>query len=136
MKKLLLIAAVITTLTGCTDQLNPEKMLESSMNPFREYKITDTKIAEDLENGILRTEANKYGIDLEKSSAHLVSLKKIGTYGTGEIRILGRLTDKGIAQAENNRFKNVNSIVTYTCKFEYSYKNGSYSWVSDFPYSN
>lgn len=135
MKKLLLISIFVIGFTGCSEGIDVDKILSKSITPFKEYKVNDTKVAETVENGILGTEASKNGLDLETSSAHLISYEKIGTYGTGEVRILGNLTEAGVAQAKENRYRNVNDIVNYTCKFEYSYKTGRYTWSSDFPYT-
>lgn len=136
MKKMLVVLSVVGFLTGCTEQmsLDPESMLSSAINPFREYKVNDTKVADEVEKGILETEARKYGIDLEKTSAHMISFKKVGSYGSGEIRILGNLSQEGIEKAKKAGFDRPNPVLAYTCSFEYSYKNNSYTWKSEFPY--
>ena len=91
-----------------------------------------------VENGVLTTEAGSKGLDLEASSAHLIAYKKIGSYGTGEVRILGTFTNEGLTQLNNSRGEYetdiTNSIINYTCTFEYSYKNERYTWETDYPY--
>ena len=63
----------------------------------------------------------------EKSSAHVISLKKVGTYASGEVKILGNLTPE--KQKELNK---KSDIVSYSCLFEYSYKTGQYIWRSNY----
>lgn len=139
MKKIILMLTLMVLMVGCTDDLNPEKILEKQMNPFKEYKVNDTDVAKIVEEGILMAEAESKGLEITKSSAHLISYKKIGEYGTGEVRILGILNEKGLKKINENRLygieKVTNDIINYSCIFEYSYKSGRYTWSSTFPYT-
>lgn len=137
MKKLILLGALLLVFSGCTEELNPEKIFEKGLNPYREYQINDTKVAKLVEDGILETEAATKGLDLKKSSAHLISYTKLGQYGSGEIRILAYFTDEGLKRVNDNityGTRITNKIINFTCKFEYSYKNGQYTWTTNFPY--
>ena len=131
MKKILISIFLTALLVGCNYEQN--KNVDNS-GPFKEYSIKDNKFANEIENGILKVESERYGLNLETSSAHLISLKKIGDYASGEIRIIGFLTPEGIERVQDAGYVNVNRIVTFTCKFEYSYKTNNYIWTSDFPY--
>jgi len=137
MKKIILLAALLIAFSGCSEELNPEEIFEKNLNPYREYQINDTKVAKIVEDGILETEATTKGLDLKKSSAHLISFKKLGKYGSGEVRILAYFTDEGLERV-NDRIvygtKINNKIINFTCKFEYSYKNDKYTWTTNFPY--
>lgn len=136
MKKLLFISFLVL-LGGCTDDITPEAILSKQLNPYKEYKINDVDVAKIVETGILETEGGSKSLDLEASSAHLISYKKLGEYGTGEVRILGYFTDEGLIKVNEDRKFNSqikNKIISYTCTFEYSYKTGRYTWLSDFPY--
>ena len=90
-----------------------------------------------VEEGILEREVTSKGLDIEGSSARMVSYKKLGSYGSGEVRILGDLTDEGLKKINDNKNNGssvlTNRIINYTCSFEYSYKTGNYTWVSDYP---
>ncbi|MGL4866422.1 hypothetical protein [Cetobacterium sp.] len=137
MKKLLLIIGCVIFLGGCTEDINPDAILSKQFNPYKEYKINDTNVAKTVEEGILSTEAKDKGLNLETSSAHLISYRKLGEYGTGEIRILGYFTTEGLNKVNKERKYNSkieNSIINYTCTFEYSYKTGRFTWTSNFPY--
>ena len=137
MKKLLLITGCIIFLGGCTDKINPDSILSKQFNPYREYKINDINVAKTVEEGILSTEAKKKGLNLESSSAHLISYKKLGKYGTGDVRILGYFTPEGLNKLnkkKNSNSKIENDIINYTCTFEYSYKDGRYTWSSNYPH--
>lgn len=114
MKKLLLTIAIIATLTGCTSEMSPEALLTKGLNPFKEYKVNDTKVAKLAEDSILAKEAEVNGLDIEQSSAYVVSYTKIGEYGKGEMRILGTTKD--------------NEPMNYTVIFEYSGKIQSLTW--------
>ncbi|MGL4998399.1 MAG: hypothetical protein ACRC5T_05465 [Cetobacterium sp.] len=136
MKKLLFISFLVL-LGGCTDDITPEAILSKQLNPYKEYKINDVDVAKIVETGILQTEGESKSLDLESSSAHLISYKKLGEYGTGEVRILGYFTDEGLIKVNEDRKFNSqikNKIISYTCTFEYSYKTGRYTWLSDFQY--
>lgn len=130
MKKIIMFTTILLCLTAC-NPLDTDEIIRQAGNPFKEYTIPDTKLSESVENGILETEANKNGLDLLESSAHLISFTKIGTYGKGEVRILGNLTQEKLKELKKKNPKK-NGIVTYTCYFEYSFKNGSYTWRSDY----
>ncbi|WP_432205579.1 hypothetical protein ACQ9ZF_11925 (plasmid) [Cetobacterium somerae] len=137
MKKLLLIIGCVIFLGGCTEDINPDAILSKQFNPYKEYKINDTNVAKTVEEGILSTEAKDKGLNLETSSAHLISYRKLGEYGTGEIRILGYFTTEGLNKVNEERKYNSkieNNIINYTCTFEYSYKTGRFTWTSNFPY--
>lgn len=139
MKKLLLVIGCIVFLGGCTEDINPDAILSKQFNPYKEYKINDTNVAKIVEEGILGREAKDKGLDLQDSSAHLISYKKLGEYGTGEVRILGDFTPEGLEKInkEGNYSEQItNEIINYTCTFEYSYKTGRYTWTSNFPYRN
>lgn len=126
MKKLLVILCVCLGFTACKP-FNMDEMVDEVANPFREYSIIEKDVVSELETGILTTEASKNGLVLEESSAHVISLKKIGTYASGDVRILGELTPEKMKELDRE-----NSIVNYTCKFEYSYKTKRFTWVSNF----
>ena len=130
MKKLLLCITILLSFAGC-QQINPDEIIRQAGNPFKEYAIPDTKIAEVLENGILETEASSKGLDLSNSTAHLISFTKIGNYGKGEVRILGNRTSEKLSELKKKNPK-ITEIVTYTCYVEYSYKNGYFVWTSDY----
>ncbi len=130
MKKLLMLGTLILVFTAC-NPIDTDEVIRQAGNPFKEYSIPDQKLAENVENGILETEAKKNGLDLEKSSAHLINFTKIGTYGKGEVRILGNLTEEKLKKLQKKNPKK-NSIVTYTCYFEYSFKNNYYTWSTDY----
>ncbi len=137
MKKLILLAAILIVFSGCTEEFDTEKIFERGLNPYREYQINDTKVAKLVEDGILETESAAKGLDLKKSSAHLISYIKLGEYGSGEVRILAHFTDEGLNRVNDNITygkKVTNKIINFTCKFEYSYKNGQYTWTTNFPY--
>ncbi|MGL4868546.1 MAG: hypothetical protein ACRC4S_07895, partial [Cetobacterium sp.] len=96
-----------------------------------------TEIAKTIEEGILGVEAKDKGLNLENSSAHLISFKKLGEYGTGEVRILGYYTPEGLSKVtekQKYKLKDVNEIINYTCTFEYSYKTRRYTWTSNYEY--
>ena len=80
MKKTILFLSMLLILGGC-DSVNPDEIIRKAGNPFKEYTIPDTKLAKEVEEVILSTEANEKGLDLSQSSAHLISFTKIGTYG-------------------------------------------------------
>lgn len=134
MKKLLFTLTFIFLLTSCNS--NNNNISIDSSNPYKEYSVNDTKVAKIVEDDILKVEANKYGFDLKSSSAHMISFKKIGSYGSGEIRIIAFLNSKGIESAQDKGYININRFVSYTCKFEYSYKTEKYVWTSDYPYAS
>lgn len=136
MKKLLLILTIVSLLAGCNNDSNATKTSTDSSSPYKEYSINDTKVANILEENILKAEAEKYGFDLKTSSAHMVSLKKVGSYGSGELKVIAFLNAKGAETAEDKGYININRVVSYTCKFEYSYKTDKYIWTSDYPYAS
>lgn len=131
MKKLLLIGTIILSLTGCVGETGVD-----TLNPFREYKVTDTKIEKTLEDGILMSEAENNGLDLSITTAHLVSMVKVGDYATGEVRVIGKIKPEKVEELKRKRIKKVNEIVSYTCNYEYVYSNGYFIWSSNFPYQN
>ncbi|MBC2851779.1 hypothetical protein H5J22_10270 [Cetobacterium sp. 8H] len=136
MKKLALTLATIFLLVGCNNDSKAQKISMDPSSPYKEYSINDTKVSNLLEENILKIEAEKYGFDLKTSSAHMISLKKIGSYGSGDIKIIAFLNSKGIKAAEDKGYININRVVSYTCKFEYSYKTDRYLWTSDYPYAS
>ena len=136
MKKLLFTLTFISLLTVCNTDNNTQKAVNDSANPYKEYTVNDTKVADTVEESILKAEAEKYGFDLKASSAHMISFKKVGSYGSGDIRIIAFLNSKGIEAAQDKGYININRFVAYTCKFEYSYKTEKYVWTSDYPYAS
>lgn len=137
MKKIILISFILLGVSGCKqfDSLNPDEIIRQAGNPFKEYAVPDSKVAKEIEDGILETEAEKNGLDLTSTTAHLISLTKTGTLGKGEVRILGRLTDEKLEELKKKNL-NENAIVNYSCYFEYSYKNGYFIWNSDYKLKN
>lgn len=130
MKKFLLCSVILLSLAGC-QQFNPDEIIREVGNPFKEYAVPDTKIAEVLETGILETEAESKGLDMARSTAHLIDFTKIGSYGKGEVRILANRTPEKLAELKKKNPK-ITEIVTYTCYVEYSYKNGYFVWTSNY----
>lgn len=140
MKKILLLIFVSIFFMGC--DLSTEELLKETFSkehkPFIEYKIPDKKTATIIENGILETETKKYGLE-PNTSAHLVQLTKIGTYGTGVVKIMGEITKENFEKINKNRAdynKIASQIVVYDCNFDYSYKTGQIFWKSDYPYQD
>ena len=103
------------------------EVIDEAGNPFKEYTVIEKDVVETLEKGILEVEIDNNGLVPEKSSAHVISLKKVGTYASGEVKILGNLTPE--KQKELNK---KSDIVSYSCLFEYSYKTGQYIWRSNY----
>lgn len=136
MKRLLTALVFISLLVGCNNGNTSSKPSVDTSSPYKEYSVNDTKVAEIVETHILKAEAEKYGFDLKTSSAHMVSFKKVGSYGSGDLKIIAFLNAKGTEAAEDKGYINVNRIVSYTCKFEYSYKTEKYVWTSDYPYAS
>lgn len=136
MKKLLVSLIFMSLLVGCNNDNEISKTPVDSSSPYKEYSVNDTRVADTLETNILKAEAEKYGFDLKTSSAHVVSFKKVGTYGAGELKIIAFLNSKGTEAAEDKGYINVNRVVSYTCRFEYSYKTEKYIWTSDYPYAS
>ena len=66
----------------------------------------------------------------------MISFMKVGTYGSGELKVIAFLNPKGDEAAEDKGYININRVVSYTCKFEYSYKTEKYVWTSDYPYAS
>ena len=134
MKKILVLSVLgLILLTGCDAGLDPEKVLEGQLNPFRSYKVIEKGVVKTLEQEILKSESESKGLNSD-SSAHVIKLTKIGTYAKGEVRILGQLTDKSLNKINKGRYESINNIVNYTCYFEYSYKTGAFTWTSNYPY--
>lgn len=127
MKKLLVVLCLSLGFTAC-NPFNMDEVVNEVPNPFREYPVIEKEVVEEVERGILDTEVGANGIIKEKSSAHVISLKKVGTYASGEVRILGTLTPE-----KQKELGMKTDIMNYTCRFEYSYKTKRYSWLSDFP---
>lgn len=136
MKKLLASLVFMSLLVGCNNDNAVSKTPVDSSSPYKEYSVNDTKVADTVETNILKAEAEKYGFDLKTSSAHMVSFKKVGTYGSGELKVIAFLNPKGVETAEDKGYININRVVSYTCKFEYSYKTEKYVWTSDYPYAS
>lgn len=136
MKKLLTSLVFVFLLVGCNNDNTAPKAPIDSSSPYKEYPVTDTKVADLVETNILKSEAEKYGFDLKTSSAHMISFKKVGTYGSGEVKIIAFLNSKGVKAAEEKGYININRVVSYTCKFEYSYKTDKYIWTSSYPYAS
>lgn len=136
MKKLLASLVFMSLLVGCNNDNAVSKTPVDSSSPYKEYSVNDTKVADTVETNILKAEAEKYGFDLKTSSAHMVSFKKVGTYGSGELKVIVFLNPKGVEAAEDKGYININRVVSYTCKFEYSYKTEKYVWTSDYPYAS
>ena len=91
------------------------------------YTSMELDTIEMIEKGILETEAESKGLNLKQSSAHMLEYEKIGDYAKGKVRILGNYTDE---QMKKDNIKN--SIINYTCSFEYSYTTGYYSWHKEY----
>lgn len=136
MKKLLASLVFMSLLVGCNNDNTASKTPVDSSSPYKEYSVNDTKVADIVETNILKAEAEKYGFDLKTSSAHMISFKKVGSYGSGELKVIAFLNPKGIEAAEDKGYININRVVSYTCKFEYSYKTDKYVWTSDYPYAS
>ena len=117
MKKIIVVLLLSGLLISC---LGPK---DNSGNKFEKIKVIEPETVKMIEDGIIGREAEKIGLDKEKSSAHMIEFERIGDYGKGKIRVLGRYTDEQINK-ENIR----NSIISYTCSFEYSYTTGNYRW--------
>lgn len=125
MRKILFLF-ICLSLVSCKP-FDVNEVIDEVGNPFKEYTIIEKDVVEMLEKGILESEINKNGLNAEKTSAHVISFKKIGTYASGEVKILGQLTPE--KQSELNK---ENDIVSYSCFFEYSYKTGQYIWRSNY----
>ncbi|MBO7430685.1 MAG: hypothetical protein J6U56_06695 [Spirochaetia bacterium] len=88
-----------------------------------DYKTVNYNTVKIIEDGIMSTEAEAKGLDNNSSSAHVIEIERIGDYAKGKVRILGNYTEE---QMKKDNIKN--SIINYTCAFEYSYKTGYYNW--------
>lgn len=121
MKKIIVVLFLISLLISC---IVPK---DNSSNKFVEYKVIEPETVKMIEDGIIGREAIKNGLNADKSSAHVIAFEKTGDYAKGKVRILGRYTEEQMKK-ENIR----DSIVDYTCTFEYSYKTGNYRWDRTF----
>ena len=88
-----------------------------------DYSTVTYDTIKNIEDGIMGKEAEVKGLDLGSSSAHVIEIERIGDYAKGTVRILGNYTEE---QMKKDNIKN--SIINYTCSFEYSYKTGYYNW--------
>ena len=120
MKKLFIISVVLM-MCSCG------MLKDNSDSPFKEYKIIEPEKTHMIEKGILSTEAENEGLDLTKSSAHVIEFTKIDQYAKGKVRILGNYTSE---EMEKRKLKN--GIINYTVSFEYSYATGWYVWNRSF----
>jgi len=134
MKKIFLFIALVSIFTGC-NPIKPDEIITEIGNPFKEYKIIEPEVVKTLEEGILKTEIESKGLEEIGTSAHVISLKKIGSYATGEVKILGKITPEKLEKMNEKRSerRKINGIVSYNCVYEYSYTTGRYTWSSDFP---
>lgn len=133
MKKFILFIALSSILTGC-NPIKPEEVISEVVSPFKEYKIIEPQVVKTLEEGILGAEIEDKDLEKGETSAHVISLKKTGSYATGEIKILGKITPEKLEKMNENRSKirKLNGLVSYICVFEYSYTTGKTMWTSDF----
>lgn len=133
MKKLILFMALASILTGC-NPMKPDEIISEISNPFKEYKIIEPEVVKMLEDGILKNEIESRGLEEFGTSAHVISMKKIGSYATGEIKILGEISPEKLEKMNEKRSekRKLNGLVSYTCVYEYSYTTNSYMWTSDF----
>lgn len=119
-KKILIIFAVLM-LCSCS------MFKGNSDSPFKAYKSIEPETTQMIEKGILSKEAEKEGLDLVKTSAHVIEFTKIDQYAKGKVRILGSYTSE---EMEKRKLKN--EIITYSVSFEYSYTTGWYVWNRSF----
>ncbi len=132
MKQILLIAILSMLVIGCGPLISPPNLANDLENPYKEYRIKDIAVSKTIEDGILEQEANKYGFDLETTSAHVISMTKYGDYFEGTLKIMGSLSKDRLEEIEKSSLKNYNKqgIMSYECTFEYSAKTGFYLWRS------
>lgn len=133
MKKLILFMALASILTGC-NLVKPDEIISEISNPFKEYKVIEPEVVKTLEEGILKNEIESRGLEEVGTSAHVISMKKIGSYATGEVKILGKIKPEKLEKMNEKRSerRKINGLVSYTCVYEYSYTTNSYMWTSDF----
>lgn len=133
MKKLILFMALASILTGC-NLVKPDEIISEISNPFKEYKVIEPEIVKLLEEGILKNEIESRGLEEVETSAHVISMKKTGSYATGEIKIMGEISPEKLEKMNEKRSekRKLNGLVSYTCVYEYSYTTNSYMWTSDF----
>lgn len=133
MKKLILFMALASILTGC-NLVKPDEIISEISNPFKEYKVIEPEVVKTLEEGILKNEIESRGLEEVGTSAHVISMKKIGSYATGEVKILGKIKPEKLEKMNEKRSerRKLNGLVSYTCVYEYSYTTNSYMWTSDF----
>lgn len=133
MKKLILFMALASILTGC-NLVKPDEIISEISNPFKEYKVIEPEVVKTLEEGILKNEIESRGLEEVGTSAHVISMKKIGSYATGEVKILGKIKPEKLEKMNEKRSerRKINGLVSYECIYEYSYTTNSYMWTSDF----
>lgn len=133
MKKLILFMALASILTGC-NPMEPDEIISEISNPFKEYKVIEPEVVKMLEEGILETEIENKGLEKIETSAHVISLKKTGSYATGEVKILGKITSEKLEKMNEKRTerRKINGLVSYECIYEYSYTTGKMMWTSNF----
>ena len=133
MKKLILFMALASILTGC-NLVKPDEIISEISNPFKEYKVIEPEIVKLLEEGILKNEIESRGLEEVGTSAHVISMKKIGSYATGEVKILGKIKPEKLEKMNEKRSerRKINGLVSYECIYEYSYTSGRYTWSSNF----
>lgn len=120
MKKLFIVLIVLM-ICSCG------MLKDNSSTPFKSYKSIEPETTQMIEKGILSTEAEKEGLDLNKTSAHVIEFTRIDQYAKGKVRILGNYTAE-----EMDKRKLKNGIINYTVLFEYSYSTGWYVWNRSF----
>ena len=71
-------------------------------------------------------ESKNKGLITDKTLAHVISIKKTGSYTTREVRVLGTITPEKLEEINKDKKENrkLNEIVSYTCVYEYSFKGG------------
>lgn len=133
MKKLILFMALASILTGC-NPMKPDEIISEISNPFKEYKVIEPEVVKMLEESILETEIENKGLEKIETSAHVISLKKTGSYATGEVKILGKITPEKLEKMNEKRTerRKINGLVSYECIYEYSYTTGKMMWTSNF----
>lgn len=134
MKKFILFIALASVLAGCNPMAKPEEVISEVVNPFKEYKVIEPEVVKKLEDGILLMESKDKGLVADKTSTHVISMKKTGSYATGEVRVLGTIAPEKLEEINKDRSENrkLNGVVSYTCVYEYSFKDGIFIWTSDY----
>ena len=112
---------ILGTMCSCS------QFKDNSALPFKAYKSIEPETTQMIEKGILSKEAEKEGLDLDRTSAHVIEFTRIDQCAKGKVRILG-----GYSSEEMEKRKLNNGIITYSVSFEYSYTTGRYIWNRSF----